>query len=168
MSDIEQQKGVSRRTVTKAMAWAAPAVAVAATIPIAAASVCEPIFSYGGGSCKCPGEGNNVKQYYLSICASDASGCPLGANDTIYVWKVKNVSGADTLTPAGGFPVAIPISQSGDGCSTSQRYDWIPEPNNSAGKLAFFYNFSSMSDAGAVWSDFIAAPPDCDDEKCGA
>ncbi len=41
MNDVERASNthVSRRTVTKAMAWAVPAVAVAATIPLAAASL---------------------------------------------------------------------------------------------------------------------------------
>ena len=40
MADIEQPEptGVSRRTVTKAMAWAVPVVAIASTAPLAAAS----------------------------------------------------------------------------------------------------------------------------------
>ncbi|UNK70099.1 hypothetical protein [Microbacterium sp. H1-D42] len=40
MNDVERASNqeISRRTVTKAMAWAAPAIAVAATVPLAAAS----------------------------------------------------------------------------------------------------------------------------------
>lgn len=43
MKDVERASntGISRRTVAKAMAWSAPAIAVAATIPIAAASCVE-------------------------------------------------------------------------------------------------------------------------------
>lgn len=52
MSDFEEQKpsGVSRRTVTKAMAWAAPVIAVAATVPFAAASeLPPPVFNWALG-----------------------------------------------------------------------------------------------------------------------
>ncbi|MEJ1089332.1 hypothetical protein WDU99_13505 [Microbacterium sp. Mu-80] len=40
MNDVERasKQGISRRTVAKAMAWSAPAIAVAATVPVAAAS----------------------------------------------------------------------------------------------------------------------------------
>ncbi|KHK99316.1 hypothetical protein LK09_03305 [Microbacterium mangrovi] len=59
MSDIEESgastpQGVSRRTVTKAMAWAVPAVAVAAAAPAFAASGKPPIIS-AGAACKLPG-----------------------------------------------------------------------------------------------------------------
>ena len=40
-NDVEraQETGISRRTVAKAVAWSVPAIAVAATVPIAAASL---------------------------------------------------------------------------------------------------------------------------------
>ncbi|MCA1305515.1 hypothetical protein ACLD0U_02055 [Microbacterium sp. 2216-1] len=42
-NDVEraQETGISRRTVAKAVAWSVPAIAVAATVPIAAASCVE-------------------------------------------------------------------------------------------------------------------------------
>ncbi len=49
-----EQNGVSRRTVTKAMAWAVPAVAVASTVPMAAASEIITV-SQAGPACKLPG-----------------------------------------------------------------------------------------------------------------
>lgn len=58
MSDNEgvqpEQKGVSRRTVTKAMAWAVPAIAIAAPIPAFAASGGPPQVAVGA-ACKLPG-----------------------------------------------------------------------------------------------------------------
>jgi len=48
------QTGISRRTVTKAMAWAVPAVAVASTVPFAAASAIVTV-SEAGDACKLPG-----------------------------------------------------------------------------------------------------------------
>lgn len=51
----QQQSGISRRTVTTTMAWAVPAIAVAASIPIAAASALPSVtFDWGGG---CLGSG---------------------------------------------------------------------------------------------------------------
>ncbi|KJL31164.1 hypothetical protein [Microbacterium azadirachtae] len=54
MSELEQPKGVSRRTVTKAMAWAVPAVALAAPIPAFAVSGPPPQIN-AGAACKSPG-----------------------------------------------------------------------------------------------------------------
>lgn len=61
MSETEQG-GVSRRTVTKAMAWAVPAVAVASTVPVAAAS--EVPVTLTGVGCKEPG---NPKFYRFQV-----------------------------------------------------------------------------------------------------
>lgn len=161
--------GISRRTVTKAMAWAVPAVAVAATVPNAAASICNPTFSFTAGSCKCPGQGQNVKEYYLGLCVSNASGCPLGENDTIYVWEIRNNSNAPgVLTPAGGFPIAIPVVN-GSGCQgSSQRFDWVGGSGSSAGKLRFRYNFNGAAPTDLLTSGDIEAPPNCPEGQCAA
>ncbi|GAA4486014.1 hypothetical protein [Microbacterium panaciterrae] len=66
MSELDQPKGVSRRTVTKAMAWAVPAVALAAPIPAFATSGPPPQVTFGsacknaGNSCHIP----DAKQSY--------------------------------------------------------------------------------------------------------
>lgn len=66
MSEINDtfRDGVSRRTVTKAMAWTVPVIAVAATVPHAAAS--PPIVPtvVGGTFCKHPG---NPKYYHALL-----------------------------------------------------------------------------------------------------
>ncbi|GAA1664240.1 hypothetical protein [Microbacterium lacus] len=72
MSDNEgvqpEQKGVSRRTVTKAMAWAVPAIAIAAPIPAFAASGGPPQVAVGK-ACKLPG--NSAQS-----CAAIFAGIP--------------------------------------------------------------------------------------------
>jgi len=69
MSELKepQKSGVSRRTVTKAMAWSVPAIAVAATVPNAAASPRCLTASFSGNSCKQPGA-NAPFGYRLEIC----------------------------------------------------------------------------------------------------
>ena len=61
MSDIEniepEKKGVSRRTVTKAMAWAVPVIAIATPVPAFAASGGPPGVAVGV-ACKLPGGSN--------------------------------------------------------------------------------------------------------------
>ena len=57
MSELDQPtpKGISRRTVAKAMAWSVPVVAVAAAVPAYAASGAKPIIT-PGPACKLPGQ----------------------------------------------------------------------------------------------------------------
>ena len=55
MDEVEPQKsGISRRTVTKAMAWAVPAIAIAAPAPAFAISGEPPTVTIGQ-ACKLPG-----------------------------------------------------------------------------------------------------------------
>ena len=74
MSDIEnvepEKKGVSRRTVTKAMAWAVPVIAVAAPVPAFAASGGPPDVEVGQ-ACKLPGNSGNAQG-----CAELFAGLP--------------------------------------------------------------------------------------------
>lgn len=92
MKDTEHasKTGVSRRTVTKAMAWAGPAIAVAATVPVAAASLR-----------KDPGINgwvlNSVQplgrcQYRLTVTStpSDPPTTPDGAPFGLYVYDVED------------------------------------------------------------------------------
>jgi len=83
MTENDQPVGVNRRTVTKAMAWAVPAVAVAATVPYAAASPCNdynpsnpcPV-TLNGTFCKVPG-GGTEKTYIVEATVVNPSGNPL-------------------------------------------------------------------------------------------
>lgn len=76
-NDATPSDGISRRTVTKAMAWAIPAMTVAATVPIAAASEIVTV-SEAGDACKLPGNScapQWSKGYLqpLDICNNDDS-----------------------------------------------------------------------------------------------
>lgn len=54
----DNNKGVTRRTVVKSAAWTVPVITVAATVPIAAASIpCTPVVTLLDGSFKCCGHG---------------------------------------------------------------------------------------------------------------
>lgn len=101
-----ETSGVSRRTVTKAMAWAVPAVAVAATVPLAAASPCNdynpenpcPV-TFTGLACKEPG---NPKFYRFQLIVSNPTGSPLLVTfDSLNVNGVtKPVDPTSTTVPA--------------------------------------------------------------------
>ncbi|MBN8205325.1 hypothetical protein JF550_05080 [Microbacterium esteraromaticum] len=142
MSETEQN-GISRRTVTKAMAWAVPAVAVASTVPTAAAS-CIPTISLGPGSCKCPGQSTNSPWYYfLRVCAGGTA-CPIGSL-TITITKVVSNSGITIWQ--GSEQVGV------DGCVIIQG-----SSSNSANFLDIYYSI----DGDAQSPTRVNAPPDCD------
>ncbi len=68
----ETPKGVSRRTVTTAMAWAVPVIAVAAAVPAYAASQVN--ISFLGGGCKLPGNSNaTYKGYAFLVSVTNSS-----------------------------------------------------------------------------------------------
>jgi hypothetical protein len=67
VSDIDQpagapeKSGISRRTVTKAMAWAVPVIAIASPVPAFASSGNVTINNVG--ACKSPGQGQNCPDW---------------------------------------------------------------------------------------------------------
>ncbi|MDQ0613764.1 hypothetical protein QF046_001405 [Microbacterium sp. W4I4] len=106
--------GISRRTVTKAMAWAVPAIAVAAPIPAFAASGPPPTVTVGpalkwpGASCTNePGAPLDANKAYMFTFHVDNT-----TSSVIYIYGVTlttssgitfSVYGAD---PAFGTPIA--------------------------------------------------------------
>jgi len=70
--DSEAPTGISRRTVTKAMAWAVPVIAVSAAAPAYAASQLN--ISFSGAGCKLPGNSNpTYKGYAFLVSITNAS-----------------------------------------------------------------------------------------------
>lgn len=108
MTDIEEPKGVSRRTVTKAMAWAVPAVAVAVSVPITSASPPPVVFNPGNASttCKSTGAGKgccppNYYQFKLVF-----------KNNGSVTYTVGIAAGAATAKPSGCPQVTNPSASS--------------------------------------------------------
>lgn len=68
--------GISRRTVTKAIAWSVPVIAVAAAVPAYAASRIN--FSLNGAGCKLPGNSNSTyKGYAFKLAITNSSSVPI-------------------------------------------------------------------------------------------
>lgn len=139
------ESGVSRRTVTKAMAWAVPAVAVAATVPIASAS-CIPTISISQRSCKCPGKSsqNLPWHYYLEICAGGTT-CPLG-NSVVTITRIVTNSGVQIWTGSQTI-------NSASGCVLIEG-----NSSNSANWLDIYFSVNGVPQGYSRES----APPDCD------
>lgn len=82
MSELNEQaggeapSGISRRTVTKAMAWAVPVIAVSAAVPAYAASQVN--LTFLGGGCKLPGNSNpTYKGYAFLVSVQNTSSVPV-------------------------------------------------------------------------------------------
>lgn len=151
MADIEQPEptGVSRRTVTKAMAWAVPVVAIASTAPLAAASpICiDSDVCFGGITIEkyCPG-GANQRRYWA--CVSFTNNSNVNVDITFDFDLVTSANG--TFQFAGGGPVPA----NGTACFLVEVIlnTQGQEPENcSAGTYAAFdLAFSDGINAGTV------------------
>ncbi|WP_438853472.1 hypothetical protein [Agromyces sp. M3QZ16-3] len=105
--------GVSRRTVTKAMAWAVPAVAVAATVPTAAAS-CIPSVILGQDACKCPGQSTGDPWGYYLTFTTDGTVCPDTSSEVCVTDVKKTNNAAFTLQPGYSLPVCFTAGTQSD------------------------------------------------------
>ena len=111
--------GISRRTVTKAMAWSVPAIAVAAPIPAFAASGKPPtvlpgkVFKWPGGSCAgVPSGLDNNKAYLFTFRVTNTSNKPI----YIYSVNITTTSGItfNTVGMTPGLGTALAPNQSTD------------------------------------------------------
>lgn len=122
MSDLEeQQPGVSRRTVAKAMAWSVPAVALAVPAPAYAAS--PGIITLTGAGCKLPGNSSPIYKGYafratisnttnaaISITITDITlgGEDLGNVSVVRLSPCSNLGTNTFIVPANStFEVAL-------------------------------------------------------------
>ena len=88
MSEIEPQQpsGISRRRVTQGVAWAVPAIAIAAPVP-AFAGASQGILTLEGTGCKLPGNSNaTYKGYAFNLTATNPR------SDVAYCIKINSVT----------------------------------------------------------------------------
>lgn len=170
MSDIEESgastpQGVSRRTVTKAMAWAVPAVAVAAAAPAFAASGTPPVIT-AGAACKLPG--NSCKTLPPKGYQVPATVYNPDPTKTIYITgiSIANNTCGNILTPAVQPPLPITVNP-GDTINVT----FVANANNSANQSCSF-DFEVTWGHAADGSDhdhspitvhvvIPSTPPDC-------
>ena len=148
--------GISRRTVVKGTAWAVPAVVVASAAPAMAAGASQCLTAtFGGGSCKQPGTGQNNFGFKLKICFTNTCSAPV----TITVTKIQGNAGSSPVKLIGqtiqvgvGERVCIP--------GTSEEFPGFTVycSANSANFINVFFTVNG----GAEQSQQVASPPqDC-------
>ncbi|SFR90978.1 hypothetical protein SAMN04487846_0505 [Microbacterium sp. cf046] len=150
MSDIEniepEKKGVSRRTVTKAMAWAVPAIAIAAPVPAFAASGGPPGVAVGQG-CKLPGNSqanacaaifagipglDAAKAFAIPLLITNNTSKPIVLKPSITISNVSSGLGFDvkgvnppycTVIPVGGSVKVIVYANSDNSANQAVTFD---------------------------------------------
>lgn len=163
VDNANTSEGISRRTVTKAMAWAVPAIAIAAPVPAFAASGDTPSI-VTGTACKAPGNSCApiVKGYSVPATVSNPD------DKDVWITAVVinvNTSGIDFgLNPIPALPWFIPAG------------DWLnvnfnATSQNSANldfQLGFSVTWGHASDGSdtdhapiQVTVTVPATPPDC-------
>jgi hypothetical protein len=168
MSELEQPapKGISRRTVAKAMAWSVPVVAVAAAVPAYAASGSPPII-IAGTACKSPGQSCSAFPFGYRVPVTIQNPDP---NQTIYITgiTITNNTGCNNLTGASTVPT-LPITVL-PGQTINATF--VANASNSANQSCTF-SFSvdwghaaNGSDSGnhpdiQVDINILSTPPDC-------
>ncbi len=169
----EQPSGISRRTVTKAMAWAVPAIAVAAPVPAFAASGPKPIVSVGT-ACKNPGGSCHVdvlKFGYsvpVTLINNSSEDIWIGTPQVVAQSPSTPVftgalypAGADYLPASGGTLLVYFVAQSTNSAniqngSITFEVDWFHD----AAKT----DPDHLDDPIVVTTTWAATPPSC---NCG-
>ena len=138
-SDSELPDGVSRRTITRAMAWAVPVIAVAAAAPAYAAS--QPILQATGEGCKLPGNsGNLYKGYAIGFTASNPYDVSLLIRIDSIILNGTSLGGTQIINLTGCIKL-------GDGIFT------IP-PRTSYSNLVLLTKESGNSQAGTLTATY--------------
>lgn len=147
----------SRRTVVQGLAWTVPVVAVATSAPAFAAS-CD-TFTFGPGSCKCPGQSTDDPfGYYLTICYT----CPPGASGSdITINSVTKANGdaLQQIRKNGACAPMLPATLKTGACTGQLFFTGT----NSGNYLIINYTID-----GKASTFKIPSPPNCSVEKCGS
>ncbi|UXW85213.1 hypothetical protein NFX31_13470 [Microbacterium azadirachtae] len=173
MSENEPSVGISRRTVTKAMAWAMPAVAVAATVPFAAASVCNdynpenpcPI-SLAGVGCKLPGNSQSLyKGYAFRLTVSNPTGSPITINITSATLDGASLGGVEVVNLADGSIKTNPFTVPAHTTYVAALLT-VNAPNSSNGALSITYTVNGG--APQVANATVPSAPPIQGSSCTA
>jgi hypothetical protein len=129
---------ISRRTVTRGVAWSAPIAAVAYAAPAFAAS--QPVVvTPCGTACKHPGSGQSNKTYHFTFCFSTSAALVGGV---VHLEDMRIVGNGndntrdvvpDTVAVAPGSPTCIYV-------------DAIDFPNSANGQAILSFHYSTVDE----------------------
>jgi len=140
MSELDQQPagGISRRTVTKAMAWSIPAIAIAVPAPAFAAS--GGTLTLGGTGCKLPGNSNSVyKGYAFDLSASNTTNSPVTINITSATLDGAPLGGVAIINLDTGVLATNPFTMAPDTQYPNLALVTSLAPNSQNGVLVIQY-----------------------------
>ncbi len=144
------KSGVSRRTVVKGTAWAVPAVVVASAAPAMAAGTSQCVTAtFGGLSCKQPGQGQNDFGYRLQFCFANT--CSVDA--VIHVTSVVSNTGNPIVQPVD-VTINVPANTTTPVCAPVQDLV-IYCSNSSANFLVVRFTVNN----GPVQTQVVPSPP---------
>lgn len=166
MSELEQPTptGVSRRTVTKAMAWAVPAIAIATPAPAFAAS--PGIINFTGGGCKLPGNSQSTfKGYAFRMSATNTTASPITVTITSITLNGEDLGGSTVINLATctnlGNPFVIPANTS----LSSLALLTANAGSSANGTLTVTFTVSGVAGSQSV-SVFVSAVPPIQGASC--
>ena len=156
---------ITRRTVTRGIAWSTPVVAIATAVPAFATShLCEPIVTSGTGACKCPGQSSTGDPftYYIQFCVND-SNCSGNNNGYFSITGVVKTNGTSfTARPNACYPDVTPTLLTPLGTCSTQilRYTGTNAANN-VDVTIDIYNSAQVKVRTVTVLSVDAAPREC-------
>ena len=122
---------ISRRSVTRGLAWSVPVVVIATPAPAYANHSVPIIVTQTGVACKHPGEGQNVKSYHFTFCFQNTSVFDATVHLTDMI--VNGVSARQGVLPQ---TILVPAGQ-----TVCKYVDAKDYPNSANGTATLVYNF---------------------------
>jgi len=160
MSEFEpQQSGISRRTVTKAMAWAVPAIAVAAPVP-AFAAASQGIVTLNGGGCKLPGNSNPVyKGNVFRLQINNTTNSPITVTITGVFLNGQNLGAFSVINLTGCTVLGASIPVGANSSLNNLAIRTADAGNSENGTLTVTYTVTGMGGEMEAESTVSAVPP---------
>ncbi|APF41570.1 hypothetical protein [Neomicrococcus aestuarii] len=157
--------GISRRSIAKGAAWAAPVIAVAATAPFAAAShhVPPPPVSVPGNSCKTSGNSGTIKKgFYGQFKITNNTGADLVYTITSFASSSMILSDVQVMPLSStDWSIATSTFTVPDGGTTTF---WIRAVGDDSGNTSFTmtYTVVGYGDTYDEQLNYIDMPVCCD------
>lgn len=159
MTELEPQQpaGISRRTVTKAMAWAVPVIAVAAPVPAFAAS--QGSLTLAGTGCKLPGNSNSTyKGYAFRLSVSNTTNAPITINIISITLDGQDLGASALVDLSNGNTDANPFVIPANTTITNAALLTANAPNSQNGALSITYTVNGGAPI-TIGATVPSAPP---------